>query len=60
MNSILAITNEQAGAGMPEQPEVALVIRTNQPKEMESAIHKLLDRVPDAPGTEWLGRIQAK
>ena len=38
---------------MPEQPEVALVMQTNSPKEMENAIHKLLDRVPDARGTEW-------
>ena len=44
---------EQTGTGMPEQPEVALVMQTNSPKEMENAIHKLLDRVPDARGTEW-------
>ena len=44
---------EQTGTGMPEQPEVALVIQTNRPKELESAIHKFLDRLPNAPGTEW-------
>ena len=45
---------EQTGPGMPEQPEVALVIRTNQPKALERAIHKLLDRdrVSGAPGVE--------
>ena len=44
---------QQVGTGMPEKPEIALVIRTNRSKEMESAIHNLLERVPDAPGTEW-------
>ncbi len=46
---------EQAGTGMPEKPEIALVIRTNRPTDVESAIHSLLDRVrmSDAPGTEW-------
>ena len=44
---------EQIGTGMPEQPEVALVMRTNRQKEMETAIHKLLNRLPDAPGKEW-------
>ena len=44
--------NDQT-TGMPETPKVALVIRTNRPKEMESAIHGVLSRVPDAPGTEW-------
>ena len=45
--------HEQTGTGMPEQPKIALVIRTNRSKEMESAIHNLLERVPDAAGTEW-------
>ena len=46
---------EQTGTGFPEKPEIALVIQTNQPKEVEDAIHSLLDsnRMPDAPGTEW-------
>ena len=45
---------EQVGTGMPEQPKIALVIRTDRHKEMESAIHELLpERVPDAPGAEW-------
>ena len=47
--------HEQTGTGMPEQPKVALVMQTNRPKKMEKAIHKFLDRVPNAPGTEWFG-----
>ena len=44
---------EQAGTGMPEKPEIALIIQTNVPEDVEDAIHRLLARVPDAPGTEW-------
>ena len=46
---------EQAGTGMPEKPEIALVIQTNAPAEVEKAIHRLLarDRKSDAAGTEW-------
>ena len=45
---------EQAGTGMPEKPEIALIIQTNVPEDVEDAIHRLLARVPDAPGTEWV------
>ena len=46
---------QQAGTGMPEKPEIALVIQTNMPTEVENAIHSLLDRdrMSNAPGTEW-------
>ena len=44
---------QQVGTGMPEKPEIALVIQTNRQKELEVAVHKLLHRVPGAPGTEW-------
>ena len=44
---------EQAGTGMPEKPEIALIMLTNQPREIESAIHNLLYRITDAPGAEW-------
>lgn len=46
---------EQQGTAMSEEPEIALVIQTNQPTEVENAIHNLLDRdrISDAPGTEW-------
>lgn len=46
---------EQAGTGMPEKPEIVLVIQTNVPAEVEKAMHRLLDRdrMSDAPGTEW-------
>ena len=46
---------EQAGTGFPEKPEIALVIQTNVPAELEKAMHRLLDRdrMSDAPGTEW-------
>lgn len=43
--------------GMPERVIIGLVIRTNEPVKLESAIHCLLkhfDRhISDAPGTEW-------
>ena len=43
--------------GMPERIIIGLVIRTNEPVKLESAIHRLLkhfDRhISDAPGTEW-------
>ncbi|RKU35154.1 hypothetical protein C6496_17860 [Candidatus Poribacteria bacterium] len=43
--------------GMPEQVIIGLVILTNEPVKLESAIHRLLkhfDRhIPNAPGTEW-------
>ena len=35
---------EQPGTGMPEKPEIALVIQTNRSTEVEDAIHRLLDR----------------
>lgn len=46
---------EQARTGFPEKPEIVLVIQTNQPKEVEDAIHSLLDsdHMPDALGKEW-------
>ena len=46
---------QQVGTGMPEKPEIALVIQTNMPEDVEAAIHKLLDRdlIPDSPGKEW-------
>ena len=46
---------EQPKTAMPEKPEIALVIRTDQQTELEDAIHQLLDsdHIPDAPGTEW-------
>ena len=46
---------EQAGTGVPEKPEIALVIQTDVPAEVEKAMHRLLDRdrMTDAPGTEW-------
>ena len=46
---------EQAGTGVPEKPEIVLVIQTDMPAEVEKAMHGLLDpdRMTDAPGTEW-------
>ena len=45
----------QPGTAMPEKPEIALVIQTDRPRQLENAIHRLLDgnRISDAPGTEW-------
>lgn len=44
---------EQAGAGMPEKPEIALIIQTNMPEDVEDAIQRLLTNVPDSAETEW-------
>ncbi len=47
----------QVGTGMPESPEIALIIRTDAPAEMERILHDALTlrrrRMEDAPGTEW-------
>ena len=47
----------QAGTGMPEEPEIGLIIRTDAPSDVERRIHDILrifDRhIEDAPGTEW-------
>ena len=45
--------HEQTGTGMPEQPEIALIIQTNMPEDVEDAIHRLLTGVPDAAETGW-------
>ena len=44
---------DQMKTGMPESPEIPLVIRVNQHKKMETAIQKSLPPAPDAPGKEW-------
>jgi len=40
---------------IPEQPIIALVMRTNKPKKLEAVLHELLKhkQVETAPGTEW-------
>lgn len=47
----------QVGTGMPEGPEIAIIIRTDDPSKMERMIHDTLTlrrkRMKDAPGTEW-------
>jgi len=47
----------QAAAALPEQPYVALVIRTDDPRSLEGAIHSVLDvrrrKVENSPGKEW-------
>ncbi len=47
----------QAGTAMPENPEIALFIKTDNTYEMETAIHGILavrgKRLETAPGTEW-------
>ena len=43
--------------GIPEEPVIALVIKTDNPDSLESAIHTILTargkHVEEAPGTEW-------
>ena len=47
----------QAATSMPENPIIALHIKTDNPSKMETAIHAILalrgKRVENAPGTEW-------
>lgn len=49
--------NIQVGTALPEEPEIALSIRTNQPSKLEETIHFILTErgkcKEDAPGTEW-------
>lgn len=47
----------QIGTGMPEEPRIGLIIKTDDPSDIERRIHSLLKAVgrhkEDAPGTEW-------
>lgn len=47
----------QVGTGMPENPKIALIIRTDAPVKMERILHDALTlrrrRMEGAPGTEW-------
>ncbi len=47
----------QATTAIPENPEISLIIRTDAPREIETAIHAILaargKRKETAPGTEW-------
>jgi hypothetical protein len=42
--------------GLPEEPQIALIIKTDDPLAIEQAIHSVLKargRLKDAPGKEW-------
>ena len=47
----------QAGTAYPELPHVALVLKTDTPRELEAALHAALKfkkrHMADAPGKEW-------
>lgn len=47
----------QTGTGMPEEPRIGLIIKTDNPSDIERRIHGILRAVgrhkEDAPGTEW-------
>jgi len=47
----------QAGTALPERPVIALLVRTDDPSSLESAIHGILRLrlrwSPSSPGTEW-------
>ena len=51
------IETQSRATGMPEEPEVAVVWRTDNPEEAEKLLHGLLKlrgkHLPDAPGREW-------
>ena len=51
-NSIDSVPERES---MPERNEIALVIQTNKPVELERAIHKYLarNRIPNATGPGW-------
>ena len=47
----------QAGTAYPELPHIALVLKTDTPRELETALHAALKfkkrHMTDAPGKEW-------
>ncbi len=47
----------QTGAGLPDEPIIGLIIKTDVPSDLEQCIHNILKAVgrykEDAPGTEW-------
>lgn len=47
----------QASTALPEKPQIALLIKTDLPTQLESAIHSILTlrskKVDSAPGSEW-------
>ena len=51
------IGTQSRATGMPEEPEVAVVWRTDKPEAAERMLHGHLEfrgkRLPDAPGNEW-------
>ena len=51
------IETQSRATGMPEEPEVAVVWRTDKPEAAERMLHGHLEfrgkRLPDAPGSEW-------
>jgi hypothetical protein len=47
----------QASTALPERPNVAIIIRTNNSVELENAIHNILTlrgrKIDNSPGAEW-------
>ncbi len=47
----------QTGTALPERPTLALLIKTNDAKGLESTLHHFLTinnkKLPDSPGSEW-------
>ena len=47
----------QAPTEMPEPPEIRLILRTDDPENLEQLLHNILTfrgkRIADAPGKEW-------
>ena len=47
----------QVGTAMPEEPEIGLIIKTDNPSDIEQRIHSILKEfnthIENAPGKEW-------
>ena len=47
----------QVGTAMPEEPEIGIIIKTDNPSDLEQRIHNMLKEfnrhIENAPGTEW-------
>ena len=56
-NDLVLIVKSQTATAIPEEPEIALIIPTDAPSDMEKAIHAILTvrgrRKEEAQGREW-------
>ena len=56
-NDVDTRVKSQATTALPEEPEIALIMRTNNPRALEKSIHAILDlqgkRTKTSGGSEW-------